>query len=119
VLKTHIIGSLVLSLLLSTTPVYAQTTTRADTGNAVTAAALPSMYEPNISPDGSEIAFVSGGDIWTVASAGGEARLLVSHTATNRAPSIRRTDAASLSSRRARAQATSTCSTSPAANSRA
>lgn len=83
-LKTHIIGSLVLSLLLSTTPLHAQTSTRAEDAN--TAAALPSMYEPNISPDGSEIAFVSGGDIWTVAAAGGEARLLVSHTATESRP---------------------------------
>ena len=37
-------------------------------------------------PDGSEIAFVSGGDIWTVPSAGGEARLLVSHAATESRP---------------------------------
>ncbi|QHV98212.1 S41 family peptidase [Spirosoma endbachense] len=35
--------------------------------------------EPSLSPDGAEIAFVSGGDIWTVPAAGGEARLLVSH----------------------------------------
>ena len=35
--------------------------------------------EPTLSPDGSEIAFVSGGDIWTVPAAGGEARLLVAH----------------------------------------
>ncbi|MCK8492197.1 DPP IV N-terminal domain-containing protein [Spirosoma sp. RP8] len=35
--------------------------------------------EPSLSPDGSEIAFVSGGDIWTVPANGGEARLLVSH----------------------------------------
>lgn len=35
--------------------------------------------EPNLSPDGAEVAFVSGGDIWTVPAAGGEARLLVSH----------------------------------------
>src|SRR5205823_569162 len=32
--------------------------------------------EPAISPDGSEIAFVSGGDIWTAPASGGEARLL-------------------------------------------
>lgn len=32
-----------------------------------------------MSPDGNEIAFVSGGDIWTVPAAGGEARLLVAH----------------------------------------
>ncbi len=40
---------------------------------------VPSFAEPALSPDRSEIAFVSGGDIWTVAAAGGEARLLVSH----------------------------------------
>jgi len=39
-------------------------------------AALPSFAEPSISPDGSEIAFVSGGDIWSVPAAGGTARLL-------------------------------------------
>jgi hypothetical protein len=31
--------------------------------------ALPSLSDPAISPDGREIAFVSGGDIWTVAAA--------------------------------------------------
>jgi len=41
--------------------------------------AIPYYADPAISPDGSEIAFASGGDIWTVPSAGGEARLLVSH----------------------------------------
>ncbi len=41
-----------------------------------------SFNEPGISPDGSEIAFISGGDIWTVPAKGGEARLLVSHPAT-------------------------------------
>ena len=35
--------------------------------------------EPSLSPDGAEVAFVSGGDIWTVPVGGGEARLLVSH----------------------------------------
>lgn len=35
--------------------------------------------EPSLSPDGAEVAFVSGGDIWTVPTNGGEARLLVSH----------------------------------------
>jgi Tol biopolymer transport system component/C-terminal processing protease CtpA/Prc len=42
-------------------------------------AATPSFATPGISPDGSEIAFVNGGDIWTVPSAGGEARLLIAH----------------------------------------
>ena len=38
--------------------------------------AKPALAEPSIAADGSEIAFVSGGDIWTVAAAGGQARLL-------------------------------------------
>jgi Tol biopolymer transport system component/C-terminal processing protease CtpA/Prc len=49
-------------------------------------AALPSFAEPGISPDGATIAFVSGGDIWEVPSRGGEARLLVSHPATESRP---------------------------------
>jgi tricorn protease len=47
---------------------------------------LPSFSEPGISPDGQEIAFVSGGDIWTVPSSGGEARLLISHPALESRP---------------------------------
>src|SRR5215470_6815178 len=45
-----------------------------------------SFAEPGISPDGKEIAFVSGGDIWTVPAMGGEARLLVAHPATESRP---------------------------------
>jgi tricorn protease len=48
--------------------------------------AAPAFAEPGISPDGSEIAFVSGGDIWTVPAAGGEARLLVSNAANDTRP---------------------------------
>ena len=44
------------------------------------------MSQPSPAPDGSEIAFVSGGDIWTVPAAGGQARLLVTHEATEAAP---------------------------------
>src|SRR5712671_7139247 len=46
----------------------------------------PYFTEPAMSPDGSEIAFVSGGDIWTVAATGGDAHLLVSHPATESRP---------------------------------
>ena len=53
---------------------------------AMARAALPSLSDPSISPDGREIAFVSGGDIWTVAGAGGEAHLLVTHPATESRP---------------------------------
>jgi Tol biopolymer transport system component/C-terminal processing protease CtpA/Prc len=49
-------------------------------------AATPPLYEPALSPDHSEIAFVSGGDIWTVPASGGEARLLVSQPATESRP---------------------------------
>jgi tricorn protease len=49
-------------------------------------AAQPAFADPGIAPDGSEIAFVSGGDIWTVPGAGGEARLLVSNAATESRP---------------------------------
>ena len=50
------------------------------------APARPSFADPSLSPDGKEIAFASGGDIWTVPAAGGEARLLVSHTANESRP---------------------------------
>lgn len=48
--------------------------------------ARPSFYEPGISPDGSEIAFVHGGDIWSVPATGGQARLLVAHDADESRP---------------------------------
>jgi tricorn protease len=53
---------------------------------AMAQAALSSLSDPAVSPDGREIAFVSGGDIWTVAAAGGEAHLLVTHPATESRP---------------------------------
>jgi tricorn protease len=53
---------------------------------ALSTAPLPSFGEPAISPDRAEIAFVSGGDIWTVPASGGEARLLVSHPASESRP---------------------------------
>ncbi len=46
----------------------------------------PTLVEPSLSPDGREIVFASGGDLWTVGSAGGDARLLVSHPATESRP---------------------------------
>ncbi|HEX9917729.1 MAG TPA: hypothetical protein VGA87_01110, partial [Pyrinomonadaceae bacterium] len=47
---------------------------------------VPYFTEPALAPDRSEIAFVSGGDIWTTPLAGGEARLLVSHAANESRP---------------------------------
>src|SRR3954466_602569 len=55
-------------------------------GTSSSNAPLASFAEPAISPDGAEIAFVSAGDVWTVPSTGGEARLLVSHSATESRP---------------------------------
>jgi tricorn protease len=46
----------------------------------------PYFTEPSLSPDRKEIAFVSGGDIWTVAATGGVASLLVSHAANEARP---------------------------------
>ena len=48
--------------------------------------AAPSLGEPSLSSDGSEIAFVSGGDIWSVPAQGGIAHLLVSDPATESRP---------------------------------
>ena len=48
--------------------------------------ARPSLSEPSLSPDGSMIAFVSGGDIWEVPAVGGIARLLVTGAATEGRP---------------------------------
>jgi tricorn protease len=46
----------------------------------------PSLGEPSLSPDGTEVAFVSGGDIWTAPAQGGVAHLLVSDPATESRP---------------------------------
>lgn len=54
--------------------------------SAQTPQATAYFTEPAISPDLSEIAFVSGGDIWTVPAAGGEAHLLVSNPANESRP---------------------------------
>jgi len=59
---------------------------RAGAGGAAVPAPLASFAEPAISPDGSELAVVSGGDIWTVPAGGGEARLLVAHEAAESRP---------------------------------
>lgn len=53
---------------------------------ATAQASLPTLYQPAVNPDGSEIAFVRGGDIWTAPASGGTARLLVVHEADESAP---------------------------------
>ncbi len=47
---------------------------------------LPSFAEPSVSPDHSEIAFVSGGDVWSMPAAGGVARLLAATSGHARRP---------------------------------
>lgn len=54
---------------------------------AQTAPARAALFaEPDPSPDGRELAFVSGGDIWVAPASGGEARLLVAHAASDFRP---------------------------------
>jgi len=55
-------------------------------GGQVVASPRPTLAEPSLSPDGAEIAFVSGGDIWTVPAVGGAASLLVTDPATEGKP---------------------------------
>jgi tricorn protease len=76
----------VLALALLLSGVARPSSARGQQAEATVAASRPYFYEPAVSPDRAEIAFVSGGDIWTVPAAGGEARLLVSHPATEYRP---------------------------------
>jgi tricorn protease len=69
----------------------------------------PSYYEPGISPDGSEIAFVSGGDIWTVPRAAARRGCSSRTRRTSRGRCTRRTAGCSRSTRTATAARTSTC----------
>lgn len=55
-------------------------------GHAASQRSLPLMTEPSLSPDRKEIAFVSGGDIWSVPASGGTASLLISHPANESRP---------------------------------
>ena len=48
--------------------------------------AEPAFSQPAVSPNGREIAFVSGGAIWTVPASGGDAHLLISDGATDSRP---------------------------------
>jgi tricorn protease len=77
---------IILFLALSLAQPMANSTLASTQTSKASADSLPSFAEPGLSPDRSEIAFVSGGDIWTVPASGGEARLLVSHPANESRP---------------------------------
>jgi tricorn protease len=81
--KPFIYG-LTLSLLITSCVIG--THASAQSARATVGDSIPYFTEPAISPDRSEIAFVSGGDIWTVPAAGGAARLLVSNPANESRP---------------------------------
>lgn len=75
----NIYASLASAVLLAVVPFTPVTTSHVADARAV-------LAEPTISPDGREIAFASAGDIWTVPATGGDARLLVSHAASESRP---------------------------------
>ncbi|MEJ7810522.1 MAG: LpqB family beta-propeller domain-containing protein [Gemmatimonadaceae bacterium] len=78
--RLRLVSAFVAAVVAFTTRSSAQAAAREAT------VSLPSFAEPSISPDRSEIAFVSGGDVWTVPASGGEARLLISHAANESRP---------------------------------
>lgn len=75
-LKTHMTRCIVSALVVLFVTAFA----------ALSQTPLPYMTEPSLSPDRKEIAFVSGGDIWTVPAEGGIAQLLISHPANESRP---------------------------------
>ena len=79
-------GACALALLLASAGFAPMVSARGQVSAPQRTEARPYFYEPAVSPDRSEIAFVSGGDVWTVPASGGEARLLVSHPATEYRP---------------------------------
>lgn len=82
--KLRAVASLFISIVVGfQAAIVAQQPTDSVPGSIV---GQPYFTEPALSPDRKEIAFVSGGDIWTVPSTGGTAALLVSHSATEARP---------------------------------
>ena len=78
--RVRALGAIAISLLSVAPPRVASLRAQTVSGGR------SALSEPSLSPDGAEIAFVAGGDIWTVAAAGGIARLLITHPATESRP---------------------------------
>ena len=72
-MRAYFVAALLLSLP------FAATSAQQPTAKA-------SLAAPAISPDGSEIAFASGGDIWAASASGGQAHLLISGPADESRP---------------------------------
>jgi len=72
--------------IVADVPTLGQAQAPAPAPPAPNATPRPYFTEPAVSPDRNEIAFASGGDIWTAPLSGGDARLLVSHVATESHP---------------------------------
>jgi tricorn protease len=89
-MKSHFAGAKKLFVILLTLatglPITLSNSAVGQDVAAMTEKQQPYFTEPAISPDRSEIAFVSAGDIWTVPATGGEARLLISHPANESRP---------------------------------
>jgi Tol biopolymer transport system component/C-terminal processing protease CtpA/Prc len=81
----RVVVAILLSGFLLTFTAVAAAQSRAETRDS-SVSAQPYFTEPALSPDRKEIAFVSGGDIWTVPSSGGVASLLVSNPANEARP---------------------------------
>ncbi len=80
-----VVGLLATAFLLDPHDVASQTGPGAPV-EADTTSVAPALAQPGIRPDGREIAFVAGGDLWVVPGGGGDAHLLVSHEAEERRP---------------------------------
>src|SRR5437867_7840811 len=80
---TALLILLLCSVVNLNTVAFAYRGVPADTASTT---AQPYFTEPALSPDRKEIAFVSGGDIWTVPATGGTASLLVSHSGNEARP---------------------------------
>ena len=85
--------SIVLAALVIASPVNASRYADVEIGNGDSttlsqpdAAPRAALSDPALSPDGKEIAFIAGGDIWTAPAEGGVARLLIAHPATESRP---------------------------------